>query len=119
MDSSKVREQLIEQERTKPELSKLRGESALFVAASFRQFGDVLQVSGHLIGPDRKDERSPFQFGSDEVYGVSLLLRIGAELSENTVKLFEANQTYAASALLRQIVEIEYCLLYTSDAADE
>lgn len=108
MDASKVREQLVEQEKAKPELARMRGESAAFVAASFRQFGDALQVAGQLIGPNRKDGSSPFKFGSDEVYGVSLLLRIGAELIENTTKLFETGQTYSASALLRQIVEIEY-----------
>jgi hypothetical protein len=108
MDKSEIREKLIKQEADKPELAKLRSKAALFVASSFQQFGEALQISGHFIGSDRKDKISPFQFGSDEIYGVSLLLRIAAELSKNTVKLYQAEQTYAASALLRQIVEIEY-----------
>lgn len=117
MAKSKIREQLIKQEVDKPELAKMRSKTASFVASSFRQFGEALQVSGQLIGSDRKDGISPFQFGSDEVYGVSLLLRIAAELSENTVKLYQAEQTYAASALLRQIVEIEY-LAWAFDQRD-
>lgn len=108
MDKDDLRKQLIDQERSNPELAKMRYESAEFVAASFRQFGEVLQVSGHIFGTDRKAGLSPFKFGSDEVYGVSVLLRIAAELSENIVKLFQADQTYAAAALLRQIVEVEY-----------
>ncbi|MEM6564343.1 MAG: hypothetical protein AAF665_07855 [Pseudomonadota bacterium] len=108
MTKTELRDKLLAQENQKPELAKMRSADALFVAGSFRQFGEVLQVSGQLIGPDRKEGNSPFKFGSDEVYGISLLLRIAAELSENTVKLFEEKQTYTAAALLRQIVEVEY-----------
>jgi hypothetical protein len=108
MDNVENRQHLLEQERARPELAKMRYDCAFLVTVNFKKFGEMLWVSGHLIGTDRKDGLSPFQFGSDEVYGVALLMRIAAELGDNTIRLFAAQQTYAGAALLRQIVEIEY-----------
>ncbi|UWQ19240.1 hypothetical protein [Jannaschia sp. M317] len=117
MEKSEFAKQLTTKEQSKPELATMRIETTIFVANSFRQFGEILRSSGQIMGTDRREGRSPFQFGSDEVYGVSLLLRVAAELSENTIRLFEAKQTYAAAALLRQIVEIEY-LAWAFDQRD-
>ncbi|MEP5758069.1 MAG: hypothetical protein ABJ327_01920 [Litoreibacter sp.] len=108
MDSSEIRNQLLNQEEAKPELAEMRSETGLFVADSFRQFGECLQAIGVVSGEDRINKSSPFEFGSDEIYSMSLILRIGSEMSSNTIRLFQAKQTYAASALLRQMVEVEY-----------
>lgn len=108
MNNEKMRHELLKQEQNNPELSSMRTETCLHVAASFQSFGEILEVSGHLIGDDRQSGASPFGFGSDEVYGMSLLLRIGSELTKNCAELFDHKQTYAAAALLRQIVEVEY-----------
>ena len=67
-----------------------------------------LHVAGHIIGSDRAQGRSPFGHGTDEVVAVSLLLRICAELTSASADLFKDGRSYAAAALLRQIVEVEY-----------
>jgi len=51
---------------------------------------------------------SPFGHGSDEAVAVSLLLRIGSELVSAAADLFSDGRHYAAAALVRQVVEIEY-----------
>lgn len=108
MEKSELRDKLLHQEEQKPELAKMRCETGNFVADSFRQFGECLQAIGVISGEDRINKSSPFEFGSDEIFGMSLILRIGSEMSSSTIGLFQAKQTYAASALLRQMVEVEY-----------
>lgn len=65
-------------------------------------------MSGNLIGPDRKSGASPFRFGDDRTVGVATVAQIGRELSGATVDLLQAGHLYAASALTRQLVEVEY-----------
>lgn len=67
-----------------------------------------LHVAGHVIGPDRAKGASPFGHGNDETVGVSLLIRITAQLLSASANLFADRKSYAASALMRQIVELEY-----------
>src|SRR5438093_7178743 len=85
-----------------------RSELAKFTAATFATVGDELHSIGHIFGGDRVSGASPFAHGSDEVVAVSLLLRLAGELSSAVVDLFSDGRHYAAAALLRQIVEIEY-----------
>jgi hypothetical protein len=63
---------------------------------------------GHVLGGDRVNGDSPQGHGSDEVVAVSLLLRIASQLTSASADLFADGRTYAAAALVRQIVEIEY-----------
>lgn len=81
---------------------------ARFTSEAFAKAGQLLHVFGHIIGSDRVEKRSPFGHGSDETVAVSMLLRIGAELVSASNDLFADGRHYAASALLRQLVEIEY-----------
>lgn len=85
-----------------------RQDLARFTSRAFAQAGELLHVVGHVIGSDRVEGRPPFGNGSDETVAVSLLLRIGAELVSASTDLFADGRHYAASALLRQLVEIEY-----------
>ncbi len=89
-------------------LAEMRIALAKFTAETFSQVGDELHAIGHIFGPDRVNGQSPGGHGSDEIVAVSLLLRIGGELTSAIADLFANGRDYAAAALLRQIVEIEY-----------
>jgi hypothetical protein len=85
-----------------------RGRLARFSAKVFSRVGTELHLLGHIVGSDRTSGVSPFGHGSDEAVAVSLLLRIAGQLISSSTDLFEDGRTYAAAALLRQMVEIEY-----------
>jgi hypothetical protein len=89
-------------------LIELRRQLTDFTVTIFAATGDILHVGGHVVGSDRVNGRSPFGHGSDETVAVSVLLRIGSELISAARDLFFGGRHYAAAALLRQIVEIEY-----------
>lgn len=89
-------------------LRRHRRELARFVSRLFSRTGQELHVAGHLLGSDRRNGVSPFGHGNDEVVAVSLLLRMGGQLIGASTELFSGGQHYAAAALLRQLVEIEY-----------
>ncbi len=91
-----------------PELMRLREELASFTAHVFLHAGRLLEVDGVLLGKDRIEGTSPFGNGSDEVAGVALLLQISSQIISGSAMLFGSGQCYAAAALLRQIVEVEY-----------
>jgi hypothetical protein len=89
-------------------LRKQRGQLARVASEIFLTAGTELHVLGHLVGADRADGVSPFGYGSDETVAMSVLLRIASQLISASADLFEDGRRYAAAALLRQMVEIEY-----------
>jgi hypothetical protein len=89
-------------------LRKVRRDLAHFSSGIFLAVGTELHVLGDIIGSDRVDGVSPFGHGSDETVAVSMLLRIASQLVSSSADLFGDGREYAAAALLRQIVEIEY-----------
>jgi len=91
-----------------PSLCDVRQQLARFTSKTFAATGELLHVGGHLLGSDRVTGQSPFGHGNDETVAVSLLLRIGSELVSASADLFLDGRHYAAAALLRQLVEIEY-----------
>jgi hypothetical protein len=90
------------------ELKKQRTELAHFSSTRFLSAGTELHLFGHILGSDRLADVSPFGHGSDETVAVSVLLRIASQLVSSSADLFEDGRSYAAAALLRQMVEIEY-----------
>ena len=90
------------------DLSTCRYELAKFSSNQFAGAGGELHVLGHIIGSDRAEGRSPFGHGSDETVAISVLLRIASQLISSSADLFVDGREYAAAALLRQMVEIEY-----------
>ncbi len=86
----------------------VRNELAGFTADTFSRVGQELHAIGHLFGPDRVKGASPGGHGSDEIVAVSLLCRIAGELTSASKDLFADGRHYAAAALVRQMVEIEY-----------
>jgi len=70
--------------------------------------GRVLWVAGYVIGPDRKSGASPFGFGDDNAVGIATVIQIGGELSQGATQLLKDGNLYAGTALIRQLVEVEY-----------
>lgn len=90
-----------------------------WVGQALTDSGDLLFASGHLIGPDRASGKSPFGHGDDREVGVAVAAQIGSELVLGGARLTDADQLYAAMALVRQLVEIEYLLwVFGSQAAE-
>lgn len=85
-----------------------RNELAKFTAKTFTEVGEELHAVGHIFGGDRVRGASPFGHGNDEMVAISLLFRIGGQLTSASADLFTDGRHYAAAALLRQMVEIEY-----------
>ena len=85
-----------------------RMDLSKFTAETFQDVGTKLNLFGHLLGPDRKSGASPFGHGDDAAVAVSILLRIGSQLVSGSADLITAGRHYAGSALIRQLVEVEY-----------
>jgi hypothetical protein len=93
---------------TDESLIALRHRLAKFTADTFAEVGNELLAVGNIFGTDRREGLSPFGNGSDETVAVSLLFRIAGQLTSAASDLFRDGRSYAAAALVRQIVEIEY-----------
>ena len=91
-----------------PSQIEARVKLAKFTTQCFDKVGSLLHLSGHIVGPDRRSGASPFGHGSDETVAIALLLRITAELIAASTDLFMSGKVYAAAALIRQMVEVEY-----------
>lgn len=115
---SSVAREAIRAAATDSMLVGVREDLARFTSRAFASTGQSLHVFGHIIGSDRVERRSPFGHGSDETVAVSVLLRIGSELVSASNDLFADGRHYAASALLRQLVEIEY-LAWAFETGDQ
>jgi hypothetical protein len=87
-------------------------------AQVFTVVGKELHMVGHLTGSDRVKGISQTGHGNDEVVAVSLLLRVAGQLVSASTDLFSDGRHYAAAALLRQLVEVEY-LAWAFDARDK
>lgn len=109
--SDEEREQIrqrLEELGDDPTASKSRLAACDSMASALRRIGEILWVGGYLIGPDRVSDASPFGFGDDRAVGVATVAQIGGELGSGAVELLRAGNDYAAAALIRQLVEVEY-----------
>src|SRR3989442_8213104 len=88
------------------------------VGEALARVGRVLWVMGYIVGPDRVSGVSPFRFGDDTAVGVATVAQTGGELAHGAVALLRAGNRYAAAALLRQLVEVEY-LAHAFEAQDD
>lgn len=111
------REQIIKSASAEDQVSS-RYKLAVFTAEVFMDVGEKLHVIGHFVGGDRQTGVSPFGHGNDATVAVSMLLRIGSQLVSGTEKLMASGQHYAAAALIRQLVEVEY-LAWAFEAQDQ
>jgi hypothetical protein len=95
-----------------------RMDLAQFASRTFQEAGKELHIAGHIIGTDRRDGLSPFGHGDDAAVAVSMLLRIGSQLVSASADLIGDGRRYAGSALIRQLVEVEY-LAWAFETKDE
>jgi hypothetical protein len=91
---------------------------AKYTAVVFERVGIELGLAGHLLGSDRRDGLSPFGHGNDSAVALSMLLRIGSQLVSASADLIADGRHYAGSALIRQLVEVEY-LAWAFETKDE
>jgi hypothetical protein len=91
---------------------------AQFTATVFQEVGKDLHLVGHFLGTDGRSGLSPFGHGDDATVAVSMLLRIGSQLVSASADLVADGRHYAGSALIRQLVEVEY-LAWAFETKDE
>lgn len=103
---------------TDVEQIQARYRLAQTTAQVFSVVGTELHAAGHILGGDRVQGVSRTGHGSDEVVAVSMLLRVAGQLVSGSADLFSDGRHYAAAALLRQLVEVEY-LAWAFDARDK
>jgi hypothetical protein len=89
------------------------------LGVAFSDVGRVLWEGGQTIGSDRVDGTSPFDFGSDATVGLATVIQVAGELTAGAVALLENDNFYAAAALVRQIVEVEYLAWAFAEDQDE
>ena len=87
---------------------EIRAEMCRKYTGALARTGKLLWMHGALIGPDRVESRSPFGFGNDDVVGLATVCQIGGELTRGAIDLIEVDNRYGASALVRQLLEVEY-----------
>jgi len=86
---------------------KIRFEVARFASATFREVGIELNLIGHKLCSDPPDRMSPS--GRDDIIvAISMLCLIASELVSASADLISDGRRYAGSALIRQLVEVEY-----------
>ncbi len=78
------------------------------LSTAFNELGNNLHVAGHMLGPQRVDGTSPFGNGDDRLVGIALVSMTASALVKGIQALVELDNAYAASALCRQLVEVEY-----------
>lgn len=107
LDQQKYKEMMYSAARDASQVA-LRFELARFFGKTVVVAGEELHVLGYIVGPDRAAGHSPFGNGSDETVAVSILLQVAGQLVSASTDLFDDGRLYAAAALLRQLVEVEY-----------
>ena len=97
-------------------LKKHRHELARFAAEIFADAGAKLRA----VATSHRDSGSGFATNdvTDETTTVSILLRTAAQLVSASNDLFADDRNYAAAALLRQMVKVEY-LAWAVDVRDQ
>lgn len=78
------------------------------IGQALSHLGRVFWLTGCIVGPDGKSGKSPFGFGDDSAVGIATAIQMGGALAGGAVRLLKDGNLYAACALIRQIVEVEY-----------
>ncbi len=102
LSGSLPKEEVVDDEQSRT----VRDGLCLALVGAFRSVGQALWVGGYIIGGDRAAGLSPF--GSDAAVGLATVTQIAGQLSAGVMSLLDAGNTYAAAALVRQLVEVEY-----------
>ena len=86
---------------------------------AFEVAGQSLRLGGHVIGAERVDGSSPFGNGDDGTVALGYISCTCASLISGATYLLERGNCYAASALNRQLVELEYLSWAFAEDHDE
>lgn len=78
------------------------------LADAFDRVGPHLECAGEIFGGDRVAGRSPFKNGDDAAVACGRSASAAGALCRGVIALLDAGNPYAAGALVRQLVEIEY-----------
>lgn len=108
MDISKIRETIDSAVSSEPLINQ-RLELARLAADVFDEMASFLvkaSYTHHGVSIQGNPESDPNVF--DDCVAVAMLLRIASQLIGGCALLFSKRQHYAAAALLRQLVEVEY-----------
>lgn len=96
-----------------------RREVGEAVAVALREGGKLLWIGGAMFGSDRADGTSPFDFGDDASVGLATVMQMSGEVVSGAIVLFGDENRYAAAALIRQLVELEYLAWAFAEDEDE
>jgi hypothetical protein len=99
--------------------TQARQEFGVAVATALRAGGQLLWIGGAMIGPDRADGTSPFEFGDDATVGLATVMQMAGEIVSGAILLLDNSNRYAAAALIRQLVEVEYLAWAFAEDEDE
>lgn len=104
---------------TDPEARLARTKLCHALISVFVHVDEVLQVSGHIIGSQRCQGSSPFGNGDDGFVALGYASKFAAALCKGSLDAIEADNYYAAAALNRQLVEVEYLAWALSEDHEE
>lgn len=83
----------------------LRAQVVGRLIEGFNKAGEVLRTAGVILGPGRNDGG---RNGDDRLVGLGYIASTTAELLRGVDSLLAGDNVYAAAALVRQLVELEY-----------
>jgi hypothetical protein len=89
------------------------------LVGAFESAGQTLRLGGHIIGDGRADGTSPLGNGDDGTVALGYISCTCASLISGATDLLERGNCYAASALNRQLVELEYLSWAFAEDHDE
>lgn len=78
------------------------------LTAGLLRTGQYLRLVGNVVGDGRVTGASPRGNGDDRLVAVGYLAEAASSLLRSTRMLVDDGHTYAAGALVRQLVEVEY-----------
>ena len=89
------------------EIIQIRHDLAIYTASQFLEVADEMELQ-HKGKETEKESQA-----------IIILLKIGAALISGASNLFQADNAYAAAALVRQLVEVEYLAWAFEDNKEE
>lgn len=98
---------------------RLRRDMCAALAIGLAEVGKSARLAGSLIGPQRANGNSPFENGDDTLVALGYLAQTAASLISAALTVHRDGNLYAAAALNRQLVEVEYLAWAFSDDLDE
>lgn len=97
---------LIQRSCTDPEVIAIRTQMAAKASASFLEASNEMIDFQNMVCVEKANINR--QWLEKETQAISIISAIAGDLTDSATLLFSVNKSHSASALLRQLVEIEY-----------